>query len=85
MTRMQDFLLWEEADISAIEYKHDEDLAIKIDHSNFYWGFDEHEEAKNVKIKKRKLQQFSENLEVSHTSKCFYLINSLICLIKEGK
>ena len=85
MTRMQDFLLWEEADISAIEYKNDEDLAIKIDRSSFYWGFDEHEEAKNKKINKRKLQQFAENLEASNASKYFYPNNSSIYLIKEDK
>ena len=52
MNRMQEFLQNEEVNLSIIEHKRDEDIAIKINSSHFFWGFEHHEDIKKVKIKK---------------------------------
>ena len=46
MTRIQEFLDCEEADLSAIEYKSDKDIALRIENSNFFWGFEKPDEDK---------------------------------------
>ena len=75
INRIQDFLLCEEANLSAIEYKEDKNISIRIKPSSFFWGFDEHEEVKNAKINKTKLQKINQNQEFSYTSKFLSLAN----------
>lgn len=40
MNRIQNFLLWEEADLSIIEKSTDHEVALKIDKSSYWWGLD---------------------------------------------
>ena len=72
INRMQDFLLWEEADLSAIKFKEDKDVSIKIDPSYFFWGFDKQAEVEMKKTATKNKNQ-KQNLTFSHTSKLFLM------------
>ena len=58
-TRMQDFLKCEEANLSAIEYTQNEDIAINIQRSHYFWGFEEHKNLKKIKKNRRQDQESS--------------------------
>ena len=72
INRMQDFLLWEEADLSAIKFKEDKDVSIKIDPSHFFWGFDKQAEVEMKKTATKNKNQ-KQNLTFSYTSKLFLM------------
>ena len=78
MNRIQDFLLCEEANLSAIEFKENNNVSIKIDSSNFFWGFEQNEDIKKTKINKTKLEQLNKDFESYHTSKTFSFYIGLI-------
>ena len=67
MTRIQEFLDCEEADLSAIEHKSDKDIALRIDDSNFFWGFEKPEE--DSKKNKKKSKGSDKNNRASTVSK----------------
>ena len=79
MNRIQDFLLCEETNLSAIEFKEENNnFSIKIDSSNFFWGFEQNEDIKKIKINKTKLEQLNKDFESYHTSKTFLFHIGLI-------
>ena len=49
INRMQDFLKCDEVSMREIEFMNDDSIAIRIDHSNFFWGFDKYESSKDSK------------------------------------
>ena len=67
MTRIQEFLDCEEADLSAIEHKSDKDIALRIEDSNFFWGFEKPEE--DSKKNKKKSKGSDKNNRASTVSK----------------
>ena len=69
--------------MSAIEYKENQDFAIKIDNSNFFWGFSKHKNIKQLKVSKKKTRQDSQNLEISHRGKRILSFINNILFIKE--
>ena len=70
MNRIQEFLQNEEVNLSIIEHKRDEDIAIKINSSHFFWGFEHHEDIKKVKIKKNH-DQLNLDPQLSQRSKIY--------------
>ena len=53
-----------------VKHKEDQDIALKIDHSSFFWGFDKHKAVKD-KIDIRKVQKDHKIQEISHKSESY--------------
>lgn len=64
--RIQDFLLWDEADSSIISYTNDDKVAVRFSQSNFFWGFDQQE---NQTTKSQKKNHKYNKLASRHKGK----------------